>query len=118
MSGFNYSTPITMSSIDVTFITKEGSTNYTADVFNKLSYGLTDLMKFQNPAWTVNSFVTFFNCLYNYVSEGTTANFSIDIGETNLATLTDEQKMIPIMKGWNLTGYTVTTVMLVQIYQH
>lgn len=52
---------------------------------------------------TVTSLVNLFNALYDFASNGNTDTHTIEIGSTNLAKLTDEQKMIAVNKGWTLS---------------
>ncbi|WP_291632003.1 BspA family leucine-rich repeat surface protein, partial [Clostridium sp.] len=97
---FYYGVNGTIKNIDVNFVTKEGEeSDYKVENL-KVGLGISFIMKFTDPKWTVNSFVSFFNCLYDYASEGASANYTIQIGSTNLAKLTDEQIAIATNKGW------------------
>ena len=51
---------------------------------------------------SVNSLVGLFNALYDFAGNGNTGTHTCEIGSTNLAKLTDEQKMIAVNKGWTL----------------
>ena len=42
------------------------------------------------------------NALYDYASEGSTSTYTLTLGATNLAKLTDEEKAIATNKGWTL----------------
>ncbi len=44
----------------------------------------------------------FLNALYDYASEGSTDTYTLTLGTTNLAKLTDEEKAIATNKGWTL----------------
>ena len=59
---------------------------------------------------SVDSLVGLFNALYDFASAGNTNTHTIEIGSTNLAKLTNEQKMIAVNKGWKLAGYPVIKI--------
>ncbi|MBQ6998258.1 MAG: hypothetical protein IJN62_00520 [Clostridia bacterium] len=42
------------------------------------------------------------NALYDYVAEGSTTTYTLTLGSTNLAKLTDEEKAIATQRGWTL----------------
>ena len=52
------------------------------------------------PSLTVDSLVNILNAL----PDGSGRNYSIQLGQTNLDKLTDEQKAIATDKGWNITA--------------
>ena len=99
---FYYNSPLP--NTDITFVTKEGSTAYKAENFGGQNdvNGINNLLKLNSTNYTVNTFVSLFNCLYDYASEGTSANYTLNLGSTNLAKLTDEQIAIATNKGWTL----------------
>ena len=99
---FYYNSPLP--NTDITFVTKEGSTAYKAENFGGQNdtNGINNLLKLNSTNYTVNTFVSLFNCLYDYASEGTSANYTLNLGSTNLAKLTDEQIAIATNKGWTI----------------
>lgn len=99
---FYYNAPLP--NTDITFVTKEGSTAYKAENFGGQNdtNGINNLLKLNSTNYTVNTFVSLFNCLYDYASEGTSANYTLNLGSTNLAKLTDGQIAIATNKGWTL----------------
>ena len=99
---YYYNSPLP--NTDITFVTKEGSTAYKSENFGGQNdyNGINYLLKLNSTNYTVNTFVSLFNCLYDYASEGTSANYTLNLGSTNLAKLTDEQIAIAVNKGWTL----------------
>ena len=87
----------------INFVTKEGSTAYKAENFGTLGSinSINNVLKLSSTNYNVNTFITLFNCLYDYASEGTSANYTLVLGN-NLARLTDEQIAIATNKGWTL----------------
>ena len=87
----------------INFVTKEGSTAYKAENFGTLgsANSINNVLKLSSTNYNVNTFITLFNCLYDYTSEGTSANYTLVLGN-NLARLTDEQIAIATNKGWTL----------------
>lgn len=51
---------------------------------------------------TYDSLMSIINALYDYVSEGTTGTYTLTLGSTNLAKLTEAEKAIATQKGWTL----------------
>lgn len=49
-----------------------------------------------------DTLIRFLNALYDYASEGSTGTYTLKLGTTNLAKLTDEEKAIATNKGWTL----------------
>ena len=98
---YYYSSPAPNTFIN--FATREGSTAYKSENFGTLgSYTcINNVLKLDSPNYNVNTFITLFNCLYDYASEGTSANYTLVLGN-NLARLTDEQIAIATNKGWTL----------------
>ena len=74
---------------------------------------LTDMGGFKNlkvnldirkaPNLTVQSLMNVINNLYDFVGNGESTTSTLEIGETNLAKLTDEQKAVATNKGWQLS---------------
>ena len=95
----------------INFVTKEGSTAYKAENFGALgsSNSINHVLKLSNTNYNVNTFITLFNCLYDYASEGTSANYTLTLGN-NLARLTDEQIVIATNKGWCIKGTNAVAV--------
>ena len=87
----------------INFVTKEGSTAYKAENFGTLgsANSINHVLKLSSTNYNVNTLITLFNCLYDYASEGTSANYTLVLGN-NLARLTDEQIAIATNKGWTL----------------
>lgn len=58
-----------------------------------------------NQAVNLNhdTLMRFLNALYDYASEGSTGTYTLTLGATNLAKLTDEEKAIATNKGWTLS---------------
>lgn len=56
----------------------------------------------QSTKLTVETLMVVINALYDYVSEGDIEPRKLQIGSTNLAKLSDEQKAIATNKGWTL----------------
>lgn len=51
---------------------------------------------------THNSLMSAINALYDWASEGSTSPYTLTLGSTNLAKLTDAEKAIATQKGWTL----------------
>lgn len=51
---------------------------------------------------THDSLMSAINALYDYASEGSTSTYTLRLGRTNLAKLTDAEKAIATQKGWTL----------------
>lgn len=51
---------------------------------------------------THDSLMSAINALYDYASEGSTSTYTLKLGSTNLAKLTDAEKAIATQKGWTL----------------
>lgn len=49
-----------------------------------------------------DTLIRILNALYDYASEGSSATYTLTLGTTNLAKLTDEEKAIATNKGWTL----------------
>ena len=49
-----------------------------------------------------DTLIRFINCLYDYAAEGSTNTYTLTLGPTLLAKLTDEEKAIATNKGWTL----------------
>ena len=63
-----------------------------------------DMTSFSNcNKLTVDSLVRIINALYDFASEGNTNTHTLQIGNTNLAKLTDEQIAIATNKGWTVS---------------
>ena len=88
----------------INFATREGSTAYKAENFGTLGTAtcINNVLKLSSTNYNVNTFISLFNCLYDYASEGGSANFTLTLGEANLARLTDEQIAIATNKGWTI----------------
>ena len=88
----------------INFVTKEGSTAYKAENFGTLGSinSINNVLKLSSTNYNVNTFITLFNCLYDYSAEGGSANYTLTLGSENLARLTDEQIAIATNKGWTL----------------
>lgn len=97
-----YSTPAP--NLFINFVTKEGSTAYKSENFGPLGTynSINNVLKLSSTNYNVNTFISLFNCLYDYASEGGSANYTLVLGSANLAKLTDEQKAIATNKGWTL----------------
>ena len=88
----------------INFATREGSTAYKAENFGTLGTAtcINNVLKLSSTNYNVNTFISLFNCLYDYTAEGGSANFTLTLGANNLARLTDEQIAIATNKGWTL----------------
>ena len=88
----------------INFSTREGSTAYKSENFGTLGTPtcINNVLKLSSTNYNVNTFISLFNCLYDYASEGGSANFTLTLGEANLSRLTDEQKAIATNKGWTI----------------
>ena len=88
----------------INFATREGSTAYKAENFGTLGTAtcINNVLKLSSTNYNVNTFISLFNCLYDYASEGGSANFTLTLGEANLARLTDEQIATATNKGWTI----------------
>lgn len=95
----------------ITNIDFNSATNY-SNVFLGC-YALTNIINISNIKLTGlsfndckqlnhNSLIKILNALYDYASEGSTATYTLTLGATNLAKLTDEEKAIATNKGWTL----------------
>lgn len=51
---------------------------------------------------THDSLMSIINALYDYAAEGSTGTYTLTLGTTNLAKLTDAEKAIATQKGWTL----------------
>lgn len=56
----------------------------------------------QSSCLNHDTLVRFLNALYDYASEGSTDTYTLILGTTNLAKLTDDEKAIATNKGWTL----------------
>lgn len=63
---------------------------------------ITGLNFTQSTLLRKDTLIRILNALYNYASEGSTATYTLTLGTTNLAKLTDEEKTIATNKGWTL----------------
>lgn len=84
---------------DWTFETYPDSVQYKCETWGDLSPN--GLLQLWNTKWTVDSLVSFFECLYDYAAEGTTATKTLNL-QNNLEKLTDEQIAIATDKGWTV----------------
>lgn len=64
------------------------------------SFGISGLDLHWSTKLTVDSMLSLFACLVDYKGSGST--YTLTLGTTNLAKLTDEQKAIATEKGWTL----------------
>lgn len=96
----------TIHGIDFSSATSVVSTfNYCAKLKNITINGvikITGLSFSASPLLTHDSLMSIINALYDYVSEGTTGTYTLTLGSTNLAKLTDAEKAIATQKGWTL----------------
>ena len=87
------------------------ATNYTniflgcnslTNISNILNIKLTGLSFNDCTLLNHDTLIRILNALYDYASEGSTATYTLTLGATNLAKLTDEEKAIATNKGWTL----------------
>jgi surface protein len=85
--------------LNVIFETTKNSTNYK---YENWSPGNPDyVLRFNDPKYTVDTLVSFLECLYDYKAKGESTNASLTLG-SNLQRLTSAQKAIATNKGWTL----------------
>ena len=89
----------------INFATREGSTAYKSENFGTLGTAtcINNVLKLNSTNYNVNTFISLFNCLYDYTAEGGSANYTLVLGADNLAKLTDEQIAIATNKGWTVS---------------
>ena len=88
------------STLNIIFETTENSTNYK---YENWTPGNPDyVFRFSDSRYTVESIVSFLECLYDYTSKGETTNATLQLGN-NLKRLTSQQIAIATNKGWTLT---------------
>lgn len=66
-------------------------------VINRTGLSFSDCTKL-----THDSLMSAINALYDYVANGGTGTYTLTLGSTNLAKLTDAEKAIATQKGWTL----------------
>ena len=85
--------------LNIIFETTENSTNYKYE--NWTSGNLDYVFRFTDTKYTVDTLVSFLECLYDYRAKGESTNASLTLGN-NLQRLTSAQKAIATNKGWTL----------------
>ena len=97
--GFGYY-GIGSQQLTIIFDTTENSTNYKYENWTPGTPNLVLAMNASN--FTVDTIVSFLNCLYDYRAKGESTNATLNLGN-NLNRLTPAQIAIATNKGWTLT---------------